>query len=319
MKILFSLCIYSILFLAPVHALNTQTLPVLNAVAVLGVEREKESKNPLRDDGFMDVLQGSVRTSLDAPLEIPEKDEISVYVVRDGDTIPSIAKLFNVSPNTIIWANDLRKKSIKTGDILVILPMNGVRHIVKKGDTLKKIAGMYKADVGDIGLFNGLTEESELRVGDTIIVPEGEITEIEPKKEVKKVVPPKVTRPQVVSRPSGVQSSYYIRPIVGVRTQGIHGRNAVDIGAPVGTPVRASAEGTVILARSEGWNGGYGNYVIIQHPNGTQTLYAHLSVIYVNPGQFVVQGQTIAGSGNSGRSTGPHLHFEIRNGPRNPF
>ncbi len=317
MKILFSLCIYSILFLAPVHALNTQTLPVLDAAGVFDGERRGVQNVALRNDGFMDIVQGSVRTSLDAPLEIPETDEISVYVVREGDTIPTIAKLFNVSPNTIIWANDLRQRSVKPGDTLVILPMNGVRHIVKQGDTLKKIAEMYKADVADIGLFNGVTEESELKVGDTIIVPEGEIAE--PKKEVKKVAVRKPTKAPTVNNASSVRSGYYIRPIVGIRTQGIHGRNAVDIGAPVGTPVRASAEGTIILARTGGWNGGYGNYVIIQHPNGTQTLYAHLSTIYVNVGQSVVQGETIAGSGNTGRSTGPHLHFEIRNGPRNPF
>jgi murein DD-endopeptidase MepM/ murein hydrolase activator NlpD len=105
----------------------------------------------------------------------------------------------------------------------------------------------------------------------------------------------------------------------GVRTQGVHGYNAVDLGAAVGTPFMASAAGEVIVARATGWNGGYGQYVVIRHDNGTQTLYSHASGIVVGVGQRVVQGQVIGYVGSTGRSTGPHLHFEIRGGPRNPF
>jgi len=314
-KLLLSL-LYCIAFSSSAHALNTQTLPILDSLSHFEVEKEKKRTMPELDtDGFVDVDQGSMRSSLDPEIDIPEMDEISVYVVSQGDTVQSIAKLFNVTSNTIIWANDLRKKSISVGDTLVILPINGIRHIVKKDDTLKKIAAIYKADVGDIELFNGVTQNTLLAVGQTILVPEGEIAE--PKKEIKKSAAKK--KPTTLALKSAVKVGYYIRPTNGLRTQGIHGRNAVDIASPIGTPVRASAEGTVILAKIGGWNGGYGNYVVIRHPNGTQTLYAHLSVLYVNNGQVVTQGETIAGTGNSGRSTGPHLHFEIRNGPINPF
>jgi len=111
-----------------------------------------------------------------------------------------------------------------------------------------------------------------------------------------------------------------MRPLVGgVRTQGVHGYNGVDIAAPVGTPFLASAAGEVIVARSSGWNGGYGQYIVVRHANGTQTLYAHASQIIVGVGQRVVQGQVIGYVGSTGRSTGAHLHFEIRGGPRNPF
>jgi len=278
-------------------------------------EKEQNVISKLNTDGFVTVDQGSVRSSLEPEIDSPETDTISVYVVRQGDTVQSIAKLFKVTSNTIIWANDLRKKSMAVGDTLVVLPINGIRHIVKKDDTLKNIATAYKADIKDIELFNGLTENTTLIVGATILVPEGEISE--PKKEVKKQVTKRKPVPLVQN--SSVKSGYYIRPINGIRTQGVHGRNAVDIAAPVGTPVRASAEGTIIVAKVGGWNGGYGNYIVVQHPNSTQTLYAHLSILYVNSGQIVARGESIAGSGNSGRSTGPHLHFEIRNGPRNPF
>ena len=306
-KLLFSF-IYCIAFFSQAHAFNAQTLPLLYALD----GGDTKPLDPLSsEEGFMSLEHGSIRASNEAEIVIPNTDEISVYSVREGDTVQTIAKLFNVSPNTIIWANDLRKKSIKEGDILVILPINGIRHTIKKGDTLKSVAKLYSADVEDIELFNGLIENSALAIGETLIVPEGEIAE----PVVKKVAPKTTTKAK-----SAVYSGYYLRPLVaGIKTQGVHGRNGVDIAAPIGTAVRASAQGVVILAKLGAWNGGYGNYVVIQHPNGTQTLYGHLSTVYVNQGQSVEQGVTIGAVGNTGRSSGPHLHFEIRNGPRNPF
>lgn len=239
--------------------------------------------------------------------------QISVYVVRKGDTLSSVAKMFGVSSNTIVWANDLKSNTLKDGQELVILPISGVRHIVKSGDTLASIAKKYKTDLAEILSYNDLSPNSKLKVGDEVIVPDGEI---------------------VVSVSSGSSSSagssvgasyptysgYYMRPLVGgKKTQGIHGQNGVDIGGlPAGSPVMASADGTVIIAKTSGWNGGYGLYIVVSHPNGTQTLYSHLSKVSVSAGQRVEQGQTIGALGNTGKSTGPHLHFEIR-GARNPF
>jgi murein DD-endopeptidase MepM/ murein hydrolase activator NlpD len=111
-----------------------------------------------------------------------------------------------------------------------------------------------------------------------------------------------------------------MRPVSGgIKTQGIHGNNGVDIGIPVGTSVYAAAGGVISLVRGgDAWNGGYGNYIVVKHPNGVQTLYAHLSSISVNKGETVEKGEVIGRSGNTGRSTGPHLHFEVR-GAKNPF
>ena len=103
-----------------------------------------------------------------------------------------------------------------------------------------------------------------------------------------------------------------------VKTQGLHGYNGIDLAAPTGTPVLASASGDVIVSRGYGWNGGYGNYIVIKHPNGTQTLYAHLNEVIVSSSWHVVQGQIIGYVGATGKSTGPHLHFEVR-GAKNPF
>lgn len=241
---------------------------------------------------------------------MPEKDAISIYVVREGDTLSEIARMFGVSVNTVIWANDLpRSGAIKPGQMLTILPVSGVRYTVKKGDTLASVAKQFKADADEVAQFNGIS--GTLAAGDVIIVPNGQ--------EIAEPVPVKASGGGVTS-PS--YSGYYTNPLPGGRrTQGIHGTNGVDL-AVAGTsrpPIVAAATGEVIIALEGGWNGGYGSYVVIKHANGTQTLYAHMSSVAVGKGQTVNQGQVIGYVGNSGRSTGPHLHFEIRGGPRNPF
>jgi len=115
-----------------------------------------------------------------------------------------------------------------------------------------------------------------------------------------------------------VFEGYYMRPADGRKTQGLHGYNGIDIGGAVGDPVYAAADGEVIISRSGGWNGGYGNYIVLRHANGTQTLYAHNNKNLVSITDVVVKGQIIGLVGSTGKSTGPHLHFEIR-GAKNPF
>lgn len=243
----------------------------------------------------------------------PASDQISTYIVRKGDTLSEIAEMFDVSPNTIKWANNLGVKgTIVPGQTLVILPVTGVQHIVKKGDTLKSIAKKYHGDETDILDYNGLENASQLAIGDEIVIPNGEIAVPAPTKNTAGVSTPRGT-----NAPS--YAGYYMRPITGgVKTQGIHGYNAVDLAAPIGTPIYAAAAGTVVISREGGWNGGYGNYIVIQHDNGTQTLYSHNSSNVVGVGETVSQGQTIAYMGQTGKATGSHVHFEIR-GAKNPF
>lgn len=240
---------------------------------------------------------------------IPSSDQISLYVVHEGDSLSQIAQMFGVSVNTIVWANNLRGTVIAPGQTLVILPISGVRHIVKKGDTLKTIAKKYSGDFEEVLSYNDLSESSSLAIGDIVTVPNGEVKQV--------AVSSRNGRSTYASQPE--YYGYYKWPVAGgVKTQGIHGYNAVDIGAPRGASIYASASGRVVLSRTGGWNGGYGNYVVIEHSNGTQTLYAHNSRNIVATGQRVVQGQTIGYIGSTGNSTGPHAHFEIR-GARNPF
>lgn len=242
-----------------------------------------------------------------------DRGQISVYVVREGDSLSSIAKMFNVSVSTILWANNLSRGSkIAIGQTLAILPVSGVQHTVKKGDTLLSIAKKYKGDPEEIRLSNGLGENDILDVGAVVIIPDGEMP-FTPAKTVRRVT----SKLRGAGGPS--YDGYYHAPLAHYReTQGLHGYNGVDLAAYLGAPIMAAADGDVILARQGGYNGGYGNYVVIAHSNGTQTLYAHMLSVQAFEGQHVEQGQVIGYEGSTGRSTGPHLHFEVR-GARNPF
>jgi LysM repeat protein len=267
-----------------------------------------------RADAETITTSGNLQTMALADIERPKNSTISTYVVREGDTLSEIAELFEVTPSTILWANDLPRNAVlKVGQQLTILPVTGVRYTVKSGDTLSSIAKKYSGDAAEIGSFNGI-DDSSLAVGSNIIIPDGEIAAPPPPAVAKR------SSSGAVTVASTVQSGFFAAPLARyIKTQGIHGYNGVDLAAAVGTPIYAAAAGNVIVAKSSGYNGGYGKYIVIQHDNGSQTLYGHASSVSVSVGERVVQGQKIGGVGNTGKSTGSHLHFEIRNGGRNPF
>ncbi|MCR4333634.1 MAG: peptidoglycan DD-metalloendopeptidase family protein [Patescibacteria group bacterium] len=243
-------------------------------------------------------------------------DRISVYVVRSGDTLSEIAEMFDVSVNTIFWANNLKSaRDVHPGDTLVILPVSGIERVIVKGDTLNSLAKKYNANANDIAQFNGLDPTENLVIGSTIIIPGGEIATPAPRSTSSSSI-----REPYLGGSGPIQTGYYSNPMPGRPiTQALHGWNAVDFGAPRNTPIYAAADGTAIIARSNGaWNGGYGNYVVITHGNGSQTLYSHMTRTAVSAGQSVYSGQVIGYVGATGLSTGPHLHFEVR-GAANPF
>ena len=288
---------------------NSQNMALLQATLNL-------DPNPSKGGGGI-TIDGNALVSEVGPsgsmVDIEDQsasDKISIYIVRKGDSLSQIAKMFDVSVNTIIWANDLHKSLIKEGQTLIILPVSGIKHTVEKGETLTSITKKYKGDLKEMMQFNDLSEDSKLAVGGVIIIPDGEMGSYSYS----------ATSNGYIARGTGGPSydGYYIRPVNGRKSQGLHGYNAVDIAAPIGTPIFASASGKVIISRDYGWNGGYGYYIVIKHDNGTQTLYSHNSSNIVYVGQNVVQGQVIGYVGSTGRSTGPHIHFEIR-GAKNPF
>lgn len=285
-----------------------QTLPILQAKLSPMLLTSVGGPEPVTDD---DVLSPSFSFYDLENVFVPERETVTTYTVQRGDTISAIAEEFGVSTNTIRWANNIPAKgTISVGQKLTILPITGVRHKVQRGDTISGIAKKYKADANEIADYNSLENGQGLIIGTTIIVPDGEITYSQA--QIATVAQKTGTGKQVITKQSA-PSGYFIRPVKGIKTQGFHGPfNAVDIGAPVGTPIVASAAGVVVVAKPSGWNGGYGGLTIIQHDNGSQSLYAHQSKIFVSVGDQVSQGEHIGNVGNTGRSTGPHLHLEYR-------
>lgn len=247
-----------------------------------------------------DVLGGSAQS----------KKEIAEYVVQPGDTVQAIANSYEISVSTLRSANDLSSSSvIKVGQTLVILPVDGLLHVVGSGDTVSGIAKTYKVEQNEIVAFNALASSGDIYIGDILVVPGG----VMPKKAV----------PSVNQVP--LADNYFIFPVEGKITQGIHYYNAIDIANKCGTPVYAAAAGVVQRASGNGsYNYGMGNYITILHSNGTVTYYGHLMSLLVKPGDKVYVGQSIAlvggapGMAGAGKSTGCHLHFQVV-GARNPL
>lgn len=286
---------------------NSQNIPLLKAPSALDPKAATGGAvmNLVENSSILPVM-GPMGSIADA--ETYKQDQIATYTVREGDTLSKVADMFAVSVATIYWANDLKRGDlIKTGDTLVILPITGIQHTVKKGDTVKSLAAKYKSNVEEIIAYNDLSADGLLEEGATIIIPDAELAAL--------------PQPAARLRGSGgpAFAGYFMRPIAGGRkSQGLHGFNGVDLADSCGTPIYAAAEGTVLVARSQGWNGGYGRYIAISHPNGTQTVYAHLAGVFAWVGQSVGKGLTIGTIGSTGNSTGCHVHFEVR-GARQPF
>jgi LysM repeat protein len=245
------------------------------------------------------------------------RNSLENYVVEPGDSLGTIAADFRVSVATILWENGLTVKSlIRPGDVLKIPPTTGVMHMVKRGDTLQKIANLYSAKTEDIIVFNDLNENgSNLKAGQKIMVPNGIKAQQIAVAGIKRT---DLSATRIATPPASRQSpsaggfvwpsgAHTITQYFGFR------HPALDIAGPFGTPTYAAKSGTVETA-SCGWNYGYGCYVIINHGGGVKTLYGHHSKLLVSAGDYVDAGQTIALMGNTGNvrgKTGIHVHFEI--------
>lgn len=295
---------------------NSQTIDFLEAAANIDPKGSMGGGDiTILDDTALVPDSGPSGTIADIKSNDYQGD-VNLYVVREGDTLPKIAKLFQINLNTILWANNLNSNSaIHKGDTLIILPIDGVQHTVKRGDTIQGIAKKYGAKVSDILEFNDLIAGQVIEAGDTLLVPNGT------QGGSLSGTTPKASTHLTTSLPS--VAGYFSNPLPGARrTQGIHGYNGVDLAASTGTPILAAADGVVVVSHfrplTDPWFGGYGNYVDINHPNGTQTRYAHMSAVYVSVGAQISKGQPIGEVGSTGKSTGPHLHFEVH-GAKNPF
>jgi murein DD-endopeptidase MepM/ murein hydrolase activator NlpD len=241
--------------------------------------------------------------------------EIMTYVVQAGDNIESIAAKFGLEPTTVMWSNPAIEKApdlLNIGQELTILPTDGVYHTVEEGDTLVDLAESYKVEVKEIleCPFNDLSSRDDLTAGMKLIVPGGS----------KPYERRTVTTYAGPVPEDAVGGEDFRWPSSGYISQGYwYGHRAIDVANATGTAVLAAEAGYVSFA---GWTDiGYGYLVVLDHGNGYQTYYAHLSDFYVVEGQAVAAGDVIAAMGNTGNSTGPHLHFEIRYDqyPTNPL
>jgi murein DD-endopeptidase MepM/ murein hydrolase activator NlpD len=226
------------------------------------------------------------------------------YVVQPGDTVSDMAEQFGISVNTILWANNLSVLStLRPGQKLQILPVSGVIHKVAKNDTVEKIATKYKSDKDKILAFNPELAGGALTVGQTIVVPDG-ILPLAPR-------PAAPARAPIIAPANVVPGVEMLWPVPVHRITQYFKWNhaAIDIGLPTGSSVWASDDGIIEYS---GWSrGGWGNTIVVNHGDGRKTRYSHLSKVLVAVGDTVTKGQNIALSGNTGRSTGPHLDYRI--------
>ena len=256
-----------------------------------------------------DPDQGVISSEITPVTIISEKprDKTIEYEVKSGDTLAIIAKEFGVSENTILWANDMTSNSdLVAGDKIKILPVSGVAHTVEGGDSIYSVAKNYRANAqGGLDFpFNDVGDDFTLRAGQVLIVPDG----TPPEK-------PKAAPTQYLAAANipvaDLGSTQFIWPASGTLNQYFAWYHpGIDIGNLGGGPILASDGGTVVIS---GWDGsGYGNTIVIDHGNGFTTRYAHMSALYTAVGQTVSKGETLGMMGSTGRSTGTHLHIEVR-------
>jgi len=290
----FFLLVASALIGGPIIAENN---PFNSGIEIDGsrYQAEEVSYNPYK---------GSLRTVI----SVKPRDSIVNYSVVGDDTLASIAKKFNISVDTIKWTNNLKTDTIKPGQSLKIPPVTGVVHKVVSGETIYTIAKKYSTDAQKIVNFpfNDFTDLDSfgLTAGQTLYVPDGVIEEEQPR----------VSQRFLAQIQAGVRgSSNFIWPTSGMITQyPVWYHMALDIANSSGPAVIAADSGTVIFVGCVRY--GYGCHVIIDHNNGYQTLYGHLSSYSVEAGDSVSQGNQIGVMGSTGMSTGTHLHFEVRSG-----
>ncbi|MEA3326269.1 MAG: peptidoglycan DD-metalloendopeptidase family protein [Chloroflexota bacterium] len=246
------------------------------------------------------------------------------YEVETGDAVFSIAKKYNITPETLLWSNyDVLKDdphSLSPGQVLQIPPTNGILYEWQEGDTLEAVARDFQASVDDILSWSGNNldmTEPNIETDDVVMIPGGE-------REFQQWVVPTYAVGKSgtnANLPGGCEvtggglygGGFFIWPADNHYLSGNDfwsGHLAIDIASAMGAPIYAADSGVVVFA---GWDSnGYGNVIMIDHQNGYHTLYAHLSTLYVSCGSSAYQGQVIGYAGSTGNSTGPHLHFEVR-------
>jgi murein DD-endopeptidase MepM/ murein hydrolase activator NlpD len=252
----------------------------------------------------LDVFPIATEDETAAPLPAIE-DAILRHTVSDGETVSGIAAELGVSVSNLLASNRLfGGGQLQPGQVLYA-SQEGVVHTIQRGQTLTDISLTYAVPVETLTSANGLTASSTIYAGDRILIPGVTATFWDDVVRLSNGVPSRFIWPlegEVVST-----FGWRIHPVLEYR----HHHDGIDIDVPEGTIVHAAAGGDVYYY---GEQPGYGNVLVIEHADGYYTMYGHLASAIVSPGRYVEMGQEIALSGNTGISSGPHLHFEIRNG-----
>ena len=305
------------------------------------------------DAGKVEDTLDEVRTRqmrIAATKEKLEPIKVKSYVVAQGDSLWSISNTQNIELDTLIGSNTFKTSArLKPGAVLRIPNQEGIFYVMKSGETIESISKRYGVSMNKIRQVNAETDVASLKAGDEIFLPgarpEGLVEQKDTKvADTKKATPAKSTKTAATAKasssktaPKPTGSEVAVRkskggfrwPIMGRinspfgwRTHPITKRKdfhtGIDIKANRNDPIKSAGSGKVVYS---GWMGGYGKVLVIEHNNGQSTLYAHCSTLLAGKGASVSSGQLVAKIGTTGRSTGPHLHFEVRNGnsPVNPI
>jgi murein DD-endopeptidase MepM/ murein hydrolase activator NlpD len=251
-----------------------------------------ENGNVIGDDGKI-LTAGS--------LGIAKAVAYQTYKVKSGDTISSIALksgLTNIS--TLIAVNGIDNvRTLRAGQKLRIPNQDGLTYRAGRGDSLNSIASRYSVTVEQLVDVNDLSN-GILSVGQELFIPGARMDSASLRKAMGELFICPITAKYRISSYFGPRAD----PFTGVASR----HTGIDLACPTGTPILCTMSGKVVYV---GWSSIFGNYVIINHGNGYQTLYGHMSKTLCRTGQTVSQGTRIGLVGSTGYSTGPHLHFTV--------
>ena len=223
------------------------------------------------------------------------------YIIEEGDNLTTISRKIGANLDTLVSVNKITNANrLRPGQKIVVPNRNGLLYTIKKDESIEEIAERYDVSLNRVLAFNKISDPSNIEVGDDIFLPGAKYTLDERIDKFGQMF----SIPTTITRISSV-FGYRVHPITGVRTKHM----GVDIPGRLNTPVYAARKGKVIFA---GYSGGYGNLVIVRHDKGYTTYYGHLNSITTKAGATVGVGVMIGRMGSTGRSTGSHLHFEVR-------
>lgn len=296
---------------------NSQTVPLLES------NLTPELKNTFSDSSQGVVGEQAIESNwgdfgTNEVQKYATTEKISNYVVKKGDTIDGIARKLKVSKDSVVYAANLKKgESLKAGQVLSIIPVKVPKVAEKSEKPAENKVVSIKTPEKKVNTEKS-TEQPEKMVATIYMDPVPE--PVVPAPTVSEDKKEDVNTPS--GQPDGSISNSYIWPFpkgVGRISQGLHADNAYDFAAPKGTPIYAVYDGTVLIARHSGYNGGYGLYVVVDFKDDRQAIFGHMSKVAVNPGDVVKRGDIIGYVGSTGKSTGPHLHLGFHGIQSNPY